>query len=91
MREANSRATGSSSVDRMEFSGSVVRKPFAEGTKSERTGVYLVTDEDQYLLRREGGNPFHDPVLEGLAGSKIRCRGTLHGYTLILTSYEVLP
>ena len=75
----------------MEFSGSVVRKPFAEGTKSERTAIYLVTDQGQYLLRREGANPLHDPVLEVLPGSRIRCQGTLHGYTLILTSYEVLP
>ncbi len=75
----------------MELSGSVVRKPFAEGTKSERTAIYLIADQRHYLLRREGGNPFHDPILEALAGSKIRCEGSLHGYTLIMTSYEVLP
>jgi hypothetical protein len=75
----------------MEFSGSVVTGPFAEGTKSERTGVYLATDRGRYLLRRQGGNPFHDPVLEALAGKRIRCQGSLHGYTLIITSYEVLP
>jgi hypothetical protein len=86
----SSRATGCSTADSMEFSGRVVFKPFAEGTKSERVGIYLVTDQGEYLLRRKGGNPFHDPVLEGLAGSRIRCQGTLHGYTLILTSYEVL-
>jgi hypothetical protein len=75
----------------MEFTGSVVSKPFAVGSKSERTGIYLLTDQGEFLLRREGGNPFHDPVLEGLAGSRIACRGDLHGYTLIITSYEILP
>ncbi len=75
----------------MEFSGSIITKPFAAGTKSERTGVYLVTDEGRYLLRRKGGSPFRDPVLEGLAGTRIRCEGILHGYTLIMTTYEVIP
>ena len=75
----------------MELSGNVVRKPFAEGTKSERAGVYLVTGQGEFLLRRRGANPFRDPVLEDLAGSRIRCRGDLHGYTLIISSYEILP
>jgi hypothetical protein len=74
----------------MEISGSVVRKPFAEGTKSERTAVYLVTDQGEYLLRRRGANPLHDPVLDGLAGRRIRCRGKLYGYTLLVTYYEIM-
>jgi hypothetical protein len=75
----------------MELEGSVVRGPFAEGTKSEREAVYLVAGQGRYLLRRRGGNPFHDPVLEELVGRRIRCLGTLHGYTFIMTSYETLP
>jgi hypothetical protein len=74
----------------MKFSGSVVKKSFAEGTKSERSGIYLITESAEHLLRRKGGNPFRDPVLESLVGHEIRCEGALHGYTLIITSYEVV-
>jgi hypothetical protein len=74
----------------MEFAGSVVKRAFAEGTKSERPGIYLITDQAEHLLRRKGGNPFRDPVLESLVGHRIRCEGTLHGYTLIITSYQIV-
>jgi len=74
----------------MEFSGRVIAKPFAVGSKSERTGVYLVTDRGEFLLRRREANPFHDPVLEDLAGSRIRCEGELHGYTIIMSSYDLI-
>lgn len=74
----------------MKVSGRVVKKVFAEGSKSERPAIYLVSDEQEYLLRRRGGNPFHDPELENLVGRRVRCRGELHGYTLIVTSYEII-
>jgi hypothetical protein len=74
----------------MRLSGRVVRKVFAEGSKSERAGIYLVSGEQEYLLRRRGANPFRDPELETLVGKHIRCRGILHGYTLILDSYEII-
>jgi hypothetical protein len=74
----------------MEFSGSVVKKMFGKGSKSEREGIFLVTDQGEYLLRRQGGNPFRDPVLEELAGSKITCEGKIYDYTLIITSWKRL-
>jgi len=66
-------------VDR--FEGVVRRKPFAEGSKSERTAIFLVTPRREYVLRRQGANPFSDPTLEGLVGKRVSLVGTLHGYT----------
>ena len=75
----------------MTLSGNVIRKTFARGTKSERTGIYITTGTAEYLLRRQGGNPFSDPELERLVGCRIRCDGVLHDYTFIMTSYEIMP
>lgn len=71
----------------MQTHGRVVLKPFATGSKSQRDSVMLVTDSGEYVLRRQGGNPFHDPQLAQLVGKQIQCTGTLHGYTLILSDW----
>jgi len=65
--------------------GTVTRKPFAVGSKSEREAVVLVTPEREYVLRRLGGNQFSDPELDALVGKSIACEGELHGYTFIFT------
>ena len=67
------------------YSGSVVKRPFGVGTKSEHDAVFLVTKDKQYVLRRQGGNAFHDPALEQLIGKQIQCTGTVIGYTLLIT------
>jgi hypothetical protein len=46
--------------------------------------------DKEYVLRRQGGNAFQDPELERLVGSRIRCTGTVTGYTLLITDYEML-
>jgi hypothetical protein len=74
----------------MEIAGRVVQKTFAEGSKSERPGIYLISDRGEYLLRRKGANPFRDPELEALIGHEITCEGTVHAYTLIITSYTII-
>jgi hypothetical protein len=73
----------------MKYCGKVIQKEFAKGSKSEREGIFISTDQgDEFLLRRKGGNPFVDKVLEGLVGKKIRCRGKAHDYTLIITEWQ---
>jgi hypothetical protein len=68
----------------MKVRGKVVRKPIAQGSKSEREAVVLVTSEGaEYVLRRLGGNPFRDPELDALVGKAIEVEGNLHGYTFI--------
>ena len=71
----------------MERSGTVVRKQVAAGSKSERPAIVLQTDEGDYVLRIQGGNPFHDPRLEELVGKRIRARGQLHGYTFLMDDW----
>ena len=72
------------------YSGSVVKRPFGVGSKSERDAIYLVTKDGDYVLRRQGGNAFFDPELEKLVGKNIQCTGTLVGYTLLITDYTVI-
>lgn len=69
------------------FDGTVVRKPFAQGSKSEHDAVVLTTAEGDFLLRREGGNPFADPVLDALVGKVVRCDGVLLGTTLVVKDW----
>lgn len=59
----------------------------AVGSKSEHDAIVLVTDANEYVLRRQGGNPFRDPQLERLVGRSIRCTGIIRGYTLIISEW----
>jgi len=43
------------------YSGSVVKRPFGVGSKSEHDAIFLVTKDGDYVLRRQGGNAFSDP------------------------------
>ena len=72
----------------MRCRGRVVKKPFGVGSKSEHDAVMLVTDAGEFVLRRQGGNAFHDPQLEQLVGKSIACEGTLHGYTFIMSAWQ---
>jgi len=74
----------------MELSGRVIKEPFAQGSKSERAAVMLDTGESRYVLRREGGNPFADSILDQLVGQRIETDGNLTGYTFIMSKWKVL-
>jgi hypothetical protein len=67
------------------YCGSVVKRPFGAGTKSEHDAIMLVTKDGDYILRRQGGNAFHDPALEKLVGKQVQVTGTVTGYTLLIT------
>jgi hypothetical protein len=71
-----------------EFVGQVVKKILAPGSKSDFPAVQLITTDDQLVLRRKGGNPFHDEVLDGLVGKTIRCKGWQKGAYLFLTEWQ---
>jgi hypothetical protein len=72
----------------MEVCGEIVRKPFAGGSKSARDAVMLITKQGEYVLRRLGGNAFDDPALADLVGRHVCCKGTVHGYTFIMTEWS---
>ena len=71
----------------MQRTGQVIRKQFAPGSKSEHPAVMLQTPDGEYVLRIQGGNPFHDPRLEGLVGKRIVARGEIHGYTFLMKDW----
>ncbi len=68
-----------------QLTGSVVKEPFAKGSKSEHDAVLLIAGGKRYVLRRQGGNAFHDPALDALVGKTIRCTGRLAGYTFLMS------
>ena len=74
-----------------EFTGTVISKPFATGSKSERNAVWLRTDSGDLLLRRRGGNPMRDPELEKLVGKTIRAKGLKADYLLHVSEWSELP
>jgi hypothetical protein len=75
----------------MSYRGRVVRKTFGPGSKSEHEAVTLITDMGEFRLRRVGGNPFADPVLDRLVGKTIECEGTARDGTLVVTSWRTVP
>lgn len=70
------------------YQGEVVLMPTGRGSKSEREVVQLVTKAGEFILRRRGGNPFRDQVLEALVGKKIEALGRLKGRTLFLEEWS---
>lgn len=74
----------------MEKVGNVKLKRIAEGSKSERDAVMLVTHDREYVLARQGGNSMRDEVLEQLVGKRIRCQGVEHAYKFLVSDWDVI-
>jgi hypothetical protein len=72
------------------YVGIVVRKRVAAGSKSDREAVCLSLPDGEWVLRREAGPTFQDPVLEELVGKTIQAVGREHGYMLIISSWQEL-
>lgn len=71
-----------------EYIGQVVLSLFGKGSKSEREAVMLDTGKERFVLRREGGNAFQDDVLLHLVGKRIKARGEVVGYTLLMEDWD---
>jgi hypothetical protein len=52
--------------------------------------VVLVTTDGEYKLRRKGGNPFHDEVIERLKEKEIEGKGTLKDNLFIMDHWEII-
>lgn len=65
--------------------GRLVREVMDRGSKSERPALLLALEDGQrVLLRRQGGHPIRDPVLEALEGQVLRVTGQAReGYFLV--------
>ena len=74
----------------VEFIGQVIKHLTAKGSKSERRAVFLETENGSYTLRRRGGHPFFDPVLEKLVGKTIQCKGILTEHTLSMSDWDIV-
>jgi hypothetical protein len=74
----------------VERAGIVAQRTVAAGSKSEHLAVVLLSGADTFVLRRAGGNPFRDPELDRLVGQHLRCHGTIHGSTFILSDWHVV-
>lgn len=72
----------------MELTGTVVKHPFAPASKSAHEAVWLVTDQGEFKLEREAGNPFHDPELDALVGRRITCVGSVIGYVFRIRGWR---
>lgn len=72
------------------FEGKVVKGWFGKGSKSKHQAVYLVTANDRFVLRRQGGNSFHDEKLLSIVGKRIQCEGTPDDYLLKVSDWTVL-
>ncbi|MEX8519580.1 MAG: hypothetical protein AB3X44_13800 [Leptothrix sp. (in: b-proteobacteria)] len=71
--------------------GRVERRLLGQGTKSEHVGVVLVTADGQvWKLRRIGGNPFRDPVLDALEGERVEIDGRAEGSGFFFESWRVI-
>ncbi len=70
------------------LTGKVIRKRIAPRSKSDRMGVVLENDDGAYfVLRRAGGNPFRDRVLDHLVGKMITATGIVSGRSLIMSGW----
>jgi len=72
----------------VELNGKVVKKKFAEGSKSEHNAVYFETDNGSFILRRRGGNAFNDPELNKLIGENICATGIISNYSFIASDLK---
>lgn len=73
-----------------EFIGQVIKHLASKGSKSERRAIFLETKDGSYVLRRRGGHPFFDPVLDKLVGKTIHCKGILTEHTLIMSDWDIV-
>lgn len=72
------------------ITGKVLRERIAPGSKGDRVGVVLQDDAGRiYTLRRAGGNPFRDGVLDKLVGKTITGIGLVSGRSFIMDSWTV--
>ncbi|RAJ83512.1 hypothetical protein CLV59_103480 [Chitinophaga dinghuensis] len=68
--------------------GRLILRMFAPHSKSEHMGVYIASDQGEYLIRPAEGNPFADNPLMPMAGKIIAATGTIVDYVFLVTSWK---
>ncbi len=70
------------------YVGTVERRVFAPGSKSERATAHLIVGRRALRLRRRGGRAYGDKVVEALVGKTIECSGRIRGETLFMSEWK---
>jgi hypothetical protein len=73
----------------MTYTGKVERKIVSDGSKNHEAVALVISENEYYKLRRSGGNPFSDSVLEGLVGLEIVCEGVIHANQIFIDSWSL--
>jgi len=60
--------------------GKIVIKTFGVASKSRHDAVYLVTGDEEFVLRQKGTNPFTDNPLAKLEGREVEVTGRISDY-----------
>ena len=74
--------------NKTELRGKVIVKKFGVGSKSEHDAVCLVSALGTFVLRRAGGNPFHDEKLHALVGKEIISHGSIKKPYFMMVDFE---
>ena len=74
--------------EEIQVCGRIIRKKFGAGSKSEHHAICLETDADSFILKRLGGNPFNDPVLNDLVGQEVIATGFLDQYQFLASDLK---
>lgn len=70
--------------------GTVVKRKFGAGSKSEHLAYFLITDGgEELVLRRRNANPFIDSFFEGYMNRKVECSGIVEDYILFLSDNKI--
>lgn len=75
------------------YCGLVIKKLVAIGSKNEHEAVILKTKDQEFILRRVGGNAFQDSQLDDLVDQRIECEGEIskeHPTLLIISSWNLI-
>jgi hypothetical protein len=70
--------------------GEVTLRMTGRASKSQHEAVMLNVGDKDYILRRKGGNPFHDPEMIKLVGKKIKGNGVLTDHVFIMEDWEII-
>lgn len=72
----------------LQFVGTVTKEIVSVESKSERQAVILETAIGPIYLRRAGGNPYKDDVLDTMVGKKVWVEGKQHKTVFMISSWK---
>ncbi len=83
--------TESETVDTTTAMGVLALHVHFPGSKSERLQPCLEPDGGEVIfLHVDGENPFEEPTLRDLLGSRVRVTGTMKRHTLVLSAEDIV-